>query len=71
MHRFENEGETGSRSESMSEDTVQIETARRSTVIFPGRRAFSAGNLKASLMAWKLRRQATQEPGAETPQPSS
>jgi len=33
--------------------------------------AFSAGNLKASLMAWKLRRQATREPGAETPQPSS
>jgi flavin-dependent dehydrogenase len=29
--------------------------------------AFSAGKLKASLMAWKTRRQATREPGAEAP----
>jgi hypothetical protein len=33
--------------------------------------AFSVGNLKESLTAWRRRREATREAGAETPQPSS
>jgi len=33
--------------------------------------AFSAGRLKQSLAAWKKRREAARELGAQTPQPSS